>query len=363
MTELEQSRNTINEVDRELARLFEKRMEAARTIALYKKKYGLPVFDAKREKEILEKEVQYISNPDMRSYYLDFLQGVLDTSKKYQTFLVRNSRIAYSGIEGAWANIAAKRIFPDGQIISYPSFQSAYQSVVDGECDFAVLPVENSFAGDVSQVFDLMHTGPLYMNGIYNLKIRQCLLGIKGSSVSDIKRVISHQQAIDQSTGYLRKHNIEVQSAVNTAVAAREVSQLNDKSVGAIASEDSASLYGLEVLERGINEVEMNTTRFVVFSPVMKSLESSDGQVFQMMFTVKNEPGSLARAVLAFGNAGFNMRCLKSRPIKDISWQYYFYVEGEGDIFSEKGQLLITELRNSCEEVKILGHSCMEYDI
>ncbi|MCQ2591352.1 MAG: chorismate mutase [Treponema sp.] len=364
MADLEESRLKINQIDRQLAELFEQRMDVAKDIALYKKQFGLQVFDASREAEVCKRELDYIKNPLYKTYYLEFIQDLMKVSKKYQSYLLEGSRIAYCGIEGAWANIAAKRIFPKGKLISYSSFPAAYESVIKGECDFAVLPVENSFAGDVSQVFDLMHTGPLFITGMYNLKISQALLGVKGAKLSDIKKVVSHQQAIDQCTEFLQKQHLEVESAVNTAMAAREVAQQNDKSVAAIASVESAELYGLEVIEESINQNAQNTTRFAVFSRVIsKEINSNSNCVFQMMFTVKNTPGSLAQAVKSFGDAGFNLKSLRSRPIKDIPWQYYFYVEGEGSLYSEKGEKLIESLRTDCEEVKILGHHSGEKNI
>lgn len=364
MTNLEVERAKINEIDKQIASLFENRMDAAKKIALYKKEYGLQIFDSTREAEVCKKELELIKNPDYKSYYLEFIQDLMDVSKKYQNFVVQGSKIAYCGIEGAWANIAAKKIFPKGNIISFSSFAKAYESVVNGDCDFAVLPVENSFAGDVSQVFDLMHTGPLFINGMYNLKIEQSLLGVKGSKISDIKKVVSHQQAIDQCTEFLQSHEFEIEYATNTAMAAKKVAELNDKSVAAIASEQSAKLYGLEVLEKSINQNAQNTTRFAVFSRVAtQELNSAAKGIFLMMFTVKNVPGSLAQAIKSFGDAGYNLRSLRSRPIKDVPWQYYFYVEGEGSISSEKGKELIESLKKDCEEVKDLGHYSNEIDI
>jgi len=364
MDDLDVSRKKINQIDQQIAALFEERMEAAKNVALYKKQYGLQIYDNSREQEILRREVEYIKNPDYKSYYLEFIQDLMDVSKKYQSCLIQGSKIAYCGIEGAWANIAAKRIFPKGNMVSFGSFDKAYEAVLNGECDFAVLPVENSFAGDVGQVFDLMHNGPLYITGMYNLKISQSLLGVKGTKISDIKKVISHQQAIDQCTEFLQKQGYEIESAVNTAMAAKEVAELNDQTVAAIGSVEAGELYGLEVLEKTINQNSQNTTRFAVFSKVIrKELNPNAHCVFQMMFTVKNTPGSLAQAVQTFADAGINLRSLRSRPIKDIPWQYYFYVEGEGSLDSEKGDALVLALKKNCEEVKILGHYGSEIDI
>ena len=191
MTELEEARSKINEIDTKMAELFEERMNLVVQVANYKKKNGMQVFDSSREKQVIERCVQYIKNIDLQPYYVSFIQDLMDISKKYQHKLLEGAKIAYSGIEGAFANIAAKKIFPDGVLISYSDFESAYESVENGECDVAVLPIENSYAGEVGQVNDLMFTGKLYVNGIYGLPVTQNLLAVKGANLSDIKTVIS----------------------------------------------------------------------------------------------------------------------------------------------------------------------------
>ena len=156
-------------------------------------------------------------------------------------------KIAYSGIEGAFANIAAKHIFPSGEFIAYKDFKSAWNAVNSSMADYAVLPIENSYAGEIAQVTDLIFTGNLFINDVYGLKIQQNLLGIKGAKLQDIKKVISHPQALEQSAKFLESHGIETVASENTARAAREVSVLNDKSVGAVASILTAELYNLDV--------------------------------------------------------------------------------------------------------------------
>jgi len=356
MTELEKARQDINEIDKQMAALFEERMKAASEVAAYKKKNGMQIFDAVREKNLLAKNVNLIKNPELQAYYLQYQQGLMDVSKRYQHKLLEGTRIAYSGIEGAFANIAAKKIFPDGTLLPYPDFKSAYDSVEKGECDLAVLPIENSFAGEVGQVTDLMFRGNLYVNGVYSLPISQNLLGVKGTSLSSIKQVVSHQQALDQCAAYIKDHGFETVAASNTAVAAKEVAELNDKSVAAIASIETAKLYGLEVIDHDINENLTNTTRFAVFSKVKENIISSESvSTFIMMFTVRNESGALAKAIDAIGDNGFNMRVLRSRPLKELAWQYYFYVEAEGDFNSEAGKKMQKELSERCEMLKVLG--------
>lgn len=268
----------------------------------------------------------------------------------------KQKKIAYCGIKGAWAYIAADKLFPDEELVSYPSFAKAYESVEKQETDFAVLPVENSFAGDVNQVFDLMFHGCLKISNKQELRISQTLLGVKGTKLSDIKTVVSHPQAIDQCMEYIQKHGFEIQTASNTAVAANLVSETNDKTLAAIGSEETAKLYNLDIIEKAINSNDQNTTRFLVFSKEEPETVVTENVISIVMFTVKNIPGSLAKAVSAFGDSGYNMRSLKSHPVKNIPWQYYFYVEVEGTLKNSQGAGLIEKLNHVCIDVVSPGY-------
>ena len=266
MEKLNDSRQKINEIDRRMTALFEERMQAAKEIAAYKKERGLPIYDAAREQTVIERNKGYIKDHEIGSYYVRFLDSVMAVSKQYQEHLISGSKIGYCGIEGAFANIATKRIFPYGRAISYPDFRAAYEAVESGECDCCVLPVENSYAGEVGQVMDLMFSGSLYVNGIYTLRITHNLLGIPGASLKGVKTVVSHPQALAQCAGYIRKKGWKVVEYANTAMAAKAVKEANDSSIAAIASMETARLYGLEMLDHDINESAVNSTRFAVFS-------------------------------------------------------------------------------------------------
>ncbi len=267
-------------------------------------------------------------------------------------------KIAYSGIEGAFAHIAAMRLYPNEELISFKSFKEAYDAVVEKKCDAAVLPIENSYAGEVSQVSDLMFSGDLIVEDVYGLAITQNLLGIPGAKKSDIKKVISHPTALEQCENYIYENNFEPEGAVNTARAAYRVAKMNSKEVAAIASEETAALYGLEVIEKDINESKDNTTRFAVF--INKEDEKPESKAekknaFILLFTVPNIAGGLAKAINIIGDYGFNMHILRSRPMKSIAWNYYFYVEAEGDITNEYGREMIARLSFWCDTVKIVG--------
>ncbi len=354
MTDLEAARSEINRIDREMARLFCERMDAACLVAEYKRKTGMPVYDPEREAEVLEKNLALLEREELRAYYHDFLQNTMALSKRYQKRLLDGRRIAYSGVEGAFAWIAAKRIFPVGTVVPYPDFRAAYEAVERGECDCAVLPIENSYQGDVSQVMDMAFAGDLTINGIYDLEVSQSLLGLPGVKREEIREVISHPQALGQCASYLRAYGIKPTEATNTAVAAKTVAEAGRRELGAVASRETAALYGLEVIEKEINESRNNTTRFAVFSRTPAAVSPEDDH-FIMFFTVKNEAGALGRAVSVIGQNGYNLRALKSRPTKNNNWEYYFYAEGEGNIHSPRGRQMLDWLRMACSSVKVAG--------
>ncbi len=354
MNNLQRARQIINETDVEMARLFEKRMDAARLVASYKKEHGLPVDDVAREEELIKRNSALITDEEYRSYYVNFLQSTIALSKKLQHRLLDGMRVAYSGVEGAFANIAAERIFSDASCIACADFKAAYDAVVNGDCDCALLPVENSNNGDVGQVLDLAFFGSLFVTGVYEIAVVQNLLAVPGASLQEIKQVISHPQALGQCAPYIREHGFEPLEEVNTAVAARKVAEWGRHDIAAIGSEEAGRKFGLVKLEGHINQSGSNTTRFAVFSRAEKAHSPKDKH-FIMLFTVKNAAGSLGRAVSVIGEHGFNLRALKSRPTKELIWDYYFYAEGEGDIHGEQGKTMLRELKKCCSSVKILG--------
>ena len=356
MDKLTEARQEINAIDQEMAGLFERRMAAAKMIAEYKKERGLPIYDAAREQTVIERNSAFVNDYDVRSYYVRFLNDVMAVSKQYQEHIISGAKIAYSGIEGAYANIAAQKIFPYGRTASYPDFRAAYEAVERGDCDCCVLPIENSYAGEVGSVMDLMFAGSLHVNGIYTLRIAHHLLGAPGASIKDVKPVVSHPQALAQCSEYIAKRGYEIVEYANTAMAAKAVKDGGDPSVAAIASAETARLYGLEILDHDINESAVNSTRFAVFSRAENEKLSTDDGKFMLMFTVKNEAGALVQALNVLASYGYNMRALRSRPMKDLAWQYYFYIEAEGDETGQNGSDMLRHISLHCDKLKVVGH-------
>ena len=354
MDQLQQAREEIDRVDKEMAQLFVRRMRAVEMVSDYKREHGLPIFDAAREDAVVAKNSARVEDEDLRPYYVEFLQDTMKASRHYQRKRLEGMKVAFSGIEGAFASIAAGRIFPDAERLPCPDFKSAYDKVVHGDADVAVLPIENSTAGEVAPVLDLMFSGSLFVTGVYDFSITHHLVGVPGAKLADVKTVVSHPQALSQCAGFLRDRKVATIPAENTAIAAKSVMEDGDPTVAAVASEETAKLYGMEILARAINETGLNTTRFAVLSRSALG-EKGAGKHFILMFTVRNEAGFLARAINVIGSHGYNMRCLRSRPMKEILWQYYFYIELEGDLETPEGSKMLSELSDYCEKLKVLG--------
>lgn len=356
MKDLKNIREEINKIDASMADLFTKRMDLVSEVAEYKKEHGLQIYDKERETLIVKNNLRFINNENYKDSYIDFLNSTMSISRKYQSKLIEGMKVSYSGVPGAYAYIAGKKLFPEAILVSYPSFADAYQAVSKGEVDVAILPIENSYAGDVGLVNDLMFQGNLYISDVFELEVVHNLLVKKGTKLEDIKKVISHPQALSQCHEFIEKHHLQAEECANTALAARMVSEGDDTSVAVIASKEATELYDLELLESGINDSRLNTTRFGVFSKTLpESHKSKMGDHFIIMFTVANEAGSLATTLNIIGSHGFNMRTLRSRPLKELLWSYYFFVELDGDVDSDEAKDMMRELSTICDCLKIAG--------
>lgn len=352
MNELERARQQIDNIDAQMAALFEQRMEAVAMVAHHKAQTGMAVFDASREETVVAKNVARLENPRLASYYTDFIRHTMAVSRSYQEFRLGLDKVAYQGVEGAFAHIALRHLFPHSQALSFASWNDVFDAVVSRRCAYGVLPFENSNAGDVSTVLDLCYEYEnIHVVQMYDLPIHQNLLVVPGAALKDVRTVLSHPQAISQSNQFLRANGLSAKACDNTAMAAKRVAEMGDKSIAAIASADTAALYGLDVLVRNINTDGDNTTRFIVISRE----RPSSGNRFSLLFTVSNKPGKLSQVIQLIGNAGFNMESIKSRPHPGEKFQYYFYAEIDGSPLSDAGRQLLEQLQGTCRTVRLLG--------
>ncbi len=343
------ARQAIDKIDGELGRLFVARMEEAAKVATYKAAHGLPVLDSAREEAVLARNLGRLpEDHPLRDYYRDFLQHNMALSRQYQARCLGRDQVAYQGVPGAFSHIALLRLFPHGQPLSLPTFSQVFAAVEEGRASYGVLPFENSQAGDVSEVLDLCMAHPsIYIVRTYDLPVTQNLLGIEGAALSSLRKVISHPQALRQCAPFLERLGVLIEPRANTALAAQEVAQAQDTSLAAIASVETAALYGLSILCPDISEARDNTTRFIVISREAPAR----GNRFSLLFTVQHKAGALARVVEAIGRAGYNMECIKSRPLPRTAWEYYFYTE----LVGEPTEALLSALREPCSTLRLLG--------
>ncbi len=357
MDELKEIRKRINAIDAQIAGLFEQRMEESRKVGEYKAARALSVHDPVRESEVIARNSTLIRDDTVREYYVNFEKNLMSLSRAYQQRLTRGLKVAYAGVPGAFASMAVARMFPGAAQLPYRDFEQAYAACSSGEADVVVLPLENSFAGEVGAVTDLIFSGDLFVNQVIELEAVQNLLGCEGATPETVKEVFSHPQALSQCSAYIHERNYVTHEFPNTAEAAKMVAERGDTALAAIASEESAELYGLKVIDRHINTSGMNTTRFAAFS---RTLSTDNGKRrmdrhFILTFTVKNEAGSLAKMLNIIGAHGFNMCSLRSRPMKNLKWNYYFYVELDGNVDTEEGQSMISELGTLCDRFRLAG--------
>lgn len=349
---LQQARAEIDAVDAEMAALFERRMQAVADVVRYKAETGKPVFDAAREADVITRNTARLQNEELRPYYKAFLQEAMAVSRAYQRATLGRDTAAYQGVEGAWSHIALRRMFPFARATAFATWPEVFDTVQNGDAQFGVLPFENSNAGDVSAVLDLLYTHPdIIVTHMQDMPIQQDLLGVKGAKLSNVRTVISHPQALAQSSVFLQQHGFTTQSWINTADAAKHIAELNDPTVAAIASAETAELYGLDILAEGVNADGDNTTRFIVISRE----KPTAGNRFSLLFTVDNKPGKLAEVIQVIGASGFNMESIKSRPMPHVPFEYYFYVELVGDPTADETGALLHELDRTCRTVRLLG--------
>ncbi len=377
------ARNKIDEIDKEMAKLFCERMQVVQDVLEYKKQHDLPVLDASREQEVISKNIQRLPNKNYENYYKSFIEKTMEVSRAMQSEMLCKNTIAYQGAKGAFSHMAAQNLFEHGNLKPYATFEDVFTAVISGKAQKGVLPFENSTAGDVSDVLDLCFTNEqIAVSATYDLPISQNLLCVKGAKLSDIKTVFSHTQALQQSRDFLQKLNLKTAEMPNTAFAAKYVFEQNDKSLAAIAGKTTAALYGLDILASDVNSSKHNTTRFIVIErKLANSAQNSDSAIdnsansaqeqsenivqnalqnceganvekrFSLLFTVSHKAGSLAKVLAEIAQRGYNMDCIKSRPMPNVNWAYYFYTELLGAPCDE----LINALKEHCNTVRILG--------
>ena len=267
---------------------------------------------------------------------------------------VSGTEIAYQGIKGANSHEAALRLFPEGSLRAYNSFEDVFKAVESGECAYGVLPVENSTAGSVSAVYDLILRYRFYIVGALDLAIDYCLAGLRQSELSDIEKVISHPQALSQCEEYINKRGYETTACSNTAVAARDTAREKRLNLAAICSRKAAEEYGLKILDTHLQDNPYNTTRFIVISK--KLCIADNANKVSLCFSLPHVTGALFHMLQRFDSLGLNLTKIESRPISGKDFEYLFYLDFSGNVKSEGVTELLCALSEEMHEFSFLGN-------
>ena len=367
-------REQIDAIDQQIVSLYERRMEICGQVAEYKIETGKKVFDRQREMEKLAK-VKSLTHNDFNSHGVEELfEQIMSMSRKLQYQLLaqhgsmgrlpfievgeletRKARVVFQGAEGAYSQAAMMQYFGEQiQSLHVDTFRDAMSAIDEGSADFAVLPIENSTAGIVSEIYDLLVEFENYIVGEQILQINHCLLGVPGAKLEDIQTVYSHPQSLMQSSRFLAGHDWRQISMQNNAFAAKKVADEKDRSQAAIASEHAAKVYGLEVLQQGVNQEKDNSTRFIIVTN-QKIFRKDAGKV-SICFELPHQSGSLYHMLSHFIYNNLNLCKIESRPIEDRSWEYRFFIDFEGNLADSAVKNALRGLRDEARNMKILGN-------
>jgi len=368
-------REQIDEVDSKIVELYEKRMDLSSQVAEYKISTGKKVFDKSREIEKLQK-VKAMTHNKFNSHGIEELfEQIMSMSRKLQYQMLSDNgsigklpfigmdsldidkaRVVFQGADGAYSQAAMQQFFGDSiHSFHVDTFRDAMSAIDEGSADFAVLPIENSTAGVVSEIYDLLVEFENYIVGEQIIKIEHCLLGLPGTKLENIKTVYSHPQSLMQTSKYLTEHGAWKQiSMQNNAFAAKKVAEDKDLSQVAIASEYAGKIYGLEVLEKGVNQSSSNSTRFIIVTN--QKIFRNDARKVSICFEIPHESGSLYHMLSHFIYNNLNMSKIESRPIEGRNWEYRFFIDFDGNLYDSSVKNALRGLRDEAKNMKILGN-------
>lgn len=368
-------RQSIDSIDKEMVALFRRRMEVSSQVAAYKKEHGLPTLDAGRERALLGKVAEQ-AGEELADYTQSVYRSILAAGRSYQNqcngvpsrvydtirkaldhtpdLFPQRATVACQGIEGAYSQIACDSIFKSPTILYFNTFEHVFKAVESGMCQYGVLPIENSTAGSVNAIYDLMTRHNFSIVRSARLKVSHNLLGKYGVKKEDIKEVYSHQQAISQCADYLAGlKDVKVTVVENTAMAARMVAQSERTDVAALSSRFCAEEYGLNLLDANVQDQDNNYTRFICISKNPEIYPGADRT--SLMMTLPHKPGSLYNVLSKFYALGINLRKLESRPLPDREFEFMFYFDLECSVYAPEMERIFRDLESESEQLRYLG--------
>lgn len=368
-------RKQLDELDEQIVALYEKRMDISSQVADYKIQTGKKVFDKEREIAKLNAVKNLTHNEFNGRGVQELFEQIMSMSRKLQykkltesgslgrlpfieteTLDKQSARVVFQGAEGSYSQMAMQTFFGENvNCFHVETFRDAMCAIEEGSADYAVLPIENSTAGIVNEIYDLLVEFENYIVGEQIIRIEHCLMGLPGAKKEEIRKVYSHPQSLMQSARYLNDHASWQQiSMQNNAFAARKVMEDGDRSQAAIASEQAAKIYGLEILERGVNHSQTNSTRFIIVTNQKVFLKNA-GKV-SICFEIPHESGSLYHMLSHFIYNNLNMTKIESRPIEDRNWEYRFFIDFDGNLADGAVKNALRGLREEARNLRILGN-------
>ncbi|MBQ2675800.1 MAG: prephenate dehydratase [Clostridia bacterium] len=368
--DLKEIRNKIDSIDDQLLDLFLQRMECSKQVAEYKVANNIPVLNAQRESEILDKVASDAG--DYAEHARLLYSTIMDISRSAQyPYVCKNNSlnevitsatntefapkiVGCQGTIGAYSEQAALTLYPDCEIKYYPTFEQVFKAIENGEVDCGVLPVENSCAGSVVENYDLLMKYDMYINQQVDLSISHCIAACPNADMGTIKTVFSHEQALNQCADFITEHAISPHSMRNTAIAAEYVANKGDDTLAAICSERCADVYSLKILHKNIQTSSVNTTRFVVVSKSMSI--KPDASHISVAFTLPHIPGALYRVLSKLAAFNLNLTKIESRPVKTSLFEYLFYLDFNGNLLDEKTASLLASLNEEMPQFKLFGN-------
>ena len=373
--DLKDLREQIDSIDNEIVRLFQERMKVAAGVAEYKKANGKAILDKARERQKLNDIVEK-TDEDFKSYMHVLYSLIFELSRSYQGRLIndgtglqkriedaventeklfpKRAEVACQGVEGAYSQIACEKLFAMPNIMYFNSFEGVFAAIDQGLCRYGVLPIENSTAGSVNKIYDLMIKYDFSIVRSTRIKVDHNLLAKKGVKLGDIKEIFSHEQAISQCAEFLKKlTGVKVTACENTAVAAKMVAESERSDVAALSSRTCAELYDLACIEEAVQDKGNNHTRFICISKKLEIYPGADKT--SIMIMTDHKPGALYKLLSRFYALGINLTKLESRPLPDRDFEFMFYFDLETSVYSPEFITLIGELESSCEQFRYLG--------
>lgn len=364
MRNIDELRKEIDEIDRELVALFERRMDVVTEVAAFKIETGKPLKDSEREKELIDKNATFLKNDAYKHYLKVFFKDIMECSRSFQSTLIEtkheinplnlNGVVAFQGVEGSFSSLALRNFFGDVKRTAVASFDDVFKLVYKGEADYGILPIENSSTGAINEVYDLLKAYQIHIVGEYYQRVSHHLIGLKDAKLEDIEAIYSHAQGFKQCSDYLKDKPYTHYAYLNTAKSVEHIKDLNDKHNAAIASDYAAELYKLKILEHSIEDNSQNTTRFVIVSK--DAMHDPKANKISLVLSIAHEPQSLYKVLEKISNYQVNMLKIESRPIQDKPWAYAFYVDIEGHLQSDVIRRLFKEIKSVTHHMMILGN-------